>query len=144
MSLSADLKAAAESLLAAAAKLEAHDAPTIESVYGKPLSELKPPDGYEWSMEDGKAAFRRATANECFLAPVPSWFTVIRHSCGTTEPRLILRQKAKRRYVFEDTGHSHKPAPRRYEDAEAGCTCLACGEVGFEGKILRLVERPDA
>ena len=75
---------------------------TISDIYGKPLSELKPPDGWEFTGEfrypvPGEA-FRDSQADQHVCAP-SNW----------NEPRLILRKvkpksELRTRIIFEPTG----------------------------------------
>lgn len=65
-------------------------APTIESVYGKPLEQLTPPEGWEFSGEFRKMAlgdvgaqmlggkFQAYTANECSIAYGDRWLILRR------------------------------------------------------------------
>lgn len=72
---------------------------TIESVYGKPLSELKPPDGWVFTGE-----FRTPTYGEYYLANL-SFRPMFAYGDEVIK-RLILRRP--RKWVLTETGELRK------------------------------------
>jgi hypothetical protein len=124
----------------------------IREVYGKPLSELKPPDGWDWLIEDGRPAFRAPriqsgyVTTETYLEP----HTLLADNWQNTQPRLVLRRKPKpRRYVFEIVGYNRPPKKGEFHLSiyTNGAVCIQEAVTDHSGAcqtILRLVERPDA
>lgn len=162
------LKAAAESLRAAAAKLEAENAPPpvsiveydaegIRKVYGREFGDMLPPEGFEWLVEDGWIAFRTPVAgdiraqqlNDGRLRPFEIDDKEARFAAKCGFRWLILRPKPKpQRWVFEVAGLNRPP-----KKGEFTLTRLANGELNVlevsqdfcrpYGVILRLVEQPE-
>jgi hypothetical protein len=131
----------------AADKIENAVAPDpVREVYGKPLAELKAPEGYEFTGE-----FRAPREGEPVLHVISAMHPrlhVALHDWDDDDPRLILRRRTSRRWVFEETGET-----RRAEMGEWWMECEDDGRIHIaasdrrtfgEYVILRLVERPEA
>jgi hypothetical protein len=107
--------------------------PTIESVYGKPLSELKPPKGETWLRENGKVAFRPAVKGERFYPDCGGdlgWTSTQGYG-----PRLIL--VPCKRLVFDILEEGRRP-PKQGEWAQApnGSAIQALVDLAASATIL--------
>ena len=117
--------------------------PTVESTYGKPLSELKPPEGWEFTGE-----FRTVSGGDDFLVAncaAPACGTFYFGAAKESGPRLILRRKSKprRRWIFEETGEVRMPYPGEWFDEDGPTREWKEPARDDSRTILRLVERPE-
>lgn len=77
--------------------------PTIESVYGKPIEKLNPPQGYAWAMKEGKPEFRIVARGDWWLCPDPRQGNLAMRASEPWVPSLnalLILRKCKR-LVFD-------------------------------------------
>lgn len=86
---------------------------TVKDVYGKPFHELEPPEGHEFT---GEFSIPNGTS---------LWFTSSYNiSVGELiplSPRLALRKKTRKRFIFEPTGRLDC-GPNEYWQGHLGFT----------------------
>jgi hypothetical protein len=117
----------------------------VRDVYGKPLEELKAPEGYEFTGE-----FRAPREGEPVLHVISAMHPrlhVALHDWDDDDPRLILRRRTSRRWVFEETGETRRVEPGewwlRCEDDFQVWITMSHQTTFVEYPILRLVDKPE-
>lgn len=77
---------------------------TVRDAYGKPFSELTPPEGWEFTGE-----FRVPLSHEDWLSSYEPKITSRVQTFPTLWcPRLILRQIKRKRIIFEEIARRHE------------------------------------